>query len=149
MESEPPELDENETDTDNYDVVYNVRSGDETKKIDSPASISSSGPTDSNVLTPPPLPQTLRGSHNSLISAEVNHAPRPPPRGRRVHSDALSPSSSTASIDRPRSMLANEQESPVDDADATEPRNTPVEQNGLTQVHFSGDSQASQDSSEC
>ena len=52
MESEPAEADENETDTDNYDVVYTLHTVDETKKSDSAInSFPNSTAVDNSMLT--------------------------------------------------------------------------------------------------
>ena len=144
MESEPAEADENETDTDNYDVVYTLRTADETKKSDSAINSFSNGATDKDRLTPPPLPLSTRGSHSSLVAMESSHQPRPPRRGRR--SLVLSHASSNGNIDRPISMLVDEEDSSANVADSVGERNAVVEA-GPSHIHFSGDSQASQDSS--
>lgn len=155
MESEPAEVDENETDTDNYDVVYTMHTVDETRKPESsPNATTTAGTsTDNSSLQPPPLPFPLRGSHSSLASGESgNHGPRPPPRGRRGHSIVLSHSSSNGNINRPNSLISNDQDvvgaDSIDGA-ASLPNDVPVEVRGTgaAQIHFSGDSQTSQDSS--
>jgi len=143
MESEPAEADENETDTDNYDVVYTLRTVDETKKSDSAINNFPNGPPDKDSLTPPPLPLSTRGSHSSLVTVDSSHQPRPPRRGRR--SLVLSHASSNGNIDRPISMLVDEQDSSANDADVVDERGAAVEA-GPSHIHFSGDSQASQDS---
>lgn len=148
MESENAEGDENETDTDNYDVVYTLRTVDETKKPDSSAAAVS---VESSSLLPPPLPLPLRGSHSSLVSGDS--APRPPPRGRRGNSIVLSHASSSGSnIHRPNSLVMSDHEGPASDAvdgaaAAAAEDELPLEAAGAAQIHFSGDSQASQDSS--
>ena len=147
MESENAEGDENETDTDNYDVVYTLHTVDETKKAESSAAATS---TESSSLLPPPLPLPLRGSHSSLVSGD-SAAPRPPPRGRRGNSVVLSHASSSGSnIHRPNSLVMSDHEGAALDAvdgvvgAEVEPS---LEVHGAAQIHFSGDSQASQDSS--
>jgi hypothetical protein len=179
MESEPAEADENETDTDNYDVVYTLHHTDETKKAtDSspkPGSSNSSGSSTNTdnfaSLAPPPLPLPLRGSHSSLASGgavgAIGHdVPRPPPRGRRSIVGLSSYSSSSSSslmatqIHRPNSMvLVNDHPDAAANGDdlidgavtANEEGHghPPHEANGVVavQIHFSGDSQTSQDSS--
>lgn len=174
MESEPAEADENETDTDNYDVVYTLHHADETKKAtDSspkPGSSSSSSTNADNFasLAPPPLPLPLRGSHSSLASGGAigPDVPRPPPRGRRSivalssYSSSSSSSLMAAQVHRPNSMvLVNDHPDAVANGDdlidgAIAPNeeghgHPPHEANGAAtaQVHFSGDSQTSQDSS--
>ena len=152
MESEPAEVDENETDTDNYDVVYTMRTVDETRKSDS---LSVGASADNVSLHPPPLPLPLRGSHSSLASGEsANHGPRPPPRGRR--SVVLSHSSSNGNINRPNSLISNDQDlvaasDSIDGAAAVVQNDGALEVRGAAaaaaQIHFSGDSQTSQDSS--
>ena len=161
MESETAEADDNETDTDNYDVVDTLHTVDETTgKTKSPEASGHGGdlgaPSASSLI-PPPLPLPLRGSHSSLASggdsSTGHHGPRPPPRGRRVSGIAGSHSGS-----RPGSMVLNEQDArdmaagadATDGSAADEGLLDPlVEQGaGAGQIHFSGDSQTSQDSSE-
>ena len=152
MESEPAEADENETDTDNYDVVYTMHTVDETRKPESSPNGVANGSIDSS-LHPPPLPLPLRGSHSSLASGESgSHGPRPPPRGRRGHSIVLSHSSSNGNIHRPNSMISSDQDvagpDSIDGAAAAQNDIIPeVRGAGAAQIHFSGDSQTSQDSS--
>lgn len=153
MESEPAEADENETDTDNYDVVYTVHNMDETKKSDSSPGGAAKASLDNISPHPPPLPFPLRGSHTSLASGESGtHGPRPPPRGRRGHSIVLSHSSSNGNIHRPNSLISSEQDvtgpDALDGAGAVQ-NDIPQEARGAgaAQIHFSGDSQTSQDSS--
>lgn len=154
MESEPAEVDENETDTDNYDVVYTMHTVDETRKSESSSNGTTiAGASVDNTLHPPPLPLPLRGSHSSLASGESgSHGPRPPPRGRRGHSIILNHSTSNGNIHRPNSLISNDQDvveaDSIDEAVATQ-NDVPLEVRGagVAQIHFSGDSQTSQDSS--
>lgn len=157
MESETAEADENETDTDNYDVVDALHTVDETKKSSdaSPKMVLASNSSENATsFLPPPLPLPLRGSHSSLASGSESgsHAPRPPPRGRRVSSIALSHSGSSSNLHRPGSLVVNEAEGDdTPDGAAEEEGRDQAEglhEPGAPQIHFSGDSQTSQDSSE-
>lgn len=153
MESEPAEADENETDTDNYDVVYTMRTLDEARKAESSPNGTAIIGTSTDTA-PPPLPLPLRGSHSSLASGgeSGSHGPRPPPRGRRGHSIILSHTSSNGNIHRPNSLISSDQDVAEPDSingpavvqDDILPE---VRGAGAAQVHFSGDSQTSQDSS--
>jgi len=161
MESETAEADENETDTDNYDVVDMVHMVDETKK-GSNSSPKLDNENSNSSLLPPPLPLPIRGSHSSLASGggqeHGHHGPRPPPRGRRVTSMVLSNSDSNSNLHRPGSSVTlNDQEVAIGGADALDgagsAENGPLldgsnQGAAAAQIHFSGDSQTSQDSSE-
>lgn len=151
LESETAEPDETETDTDNYNIVYNVALTEDAKTNDCPAvviSTSATIPEPPAALLSPPLPLPQRGSRSSLASGDSNHIPHPPPRGRRVHSVLVAQALTAASINRPISLLlSSRQISPVDDTDGTPSGERLPEAVLHQQVHFSGDSQASQDSS--
>jgi hypothetical protein len=82
-----------------------------------------------------------------------SHGPRPPPRGRRGHSIILSHASSNGNIHRPNSLISSDQDvGGPDSLDGTAAvqNDTLPEARGAAaaQIHFSGDSQTSQDSSE-
>lgn len=180
MDSEAAEPDENETDTDNYDVVYNLNpqtmEADATKKSaeSSPASTgtdAAAAATAAGHLLPPPLPLPLRGSHSSLLAAcgtgEPPSVPLPPPRGRRSVV-ITSHYSSSGSINRPSSAVLNvpdfmaptcaasavaaaasaaASDDDMVDGQANQRHSTEIIAGAGAQIHFSGDSQASQDSS--
>ena len=160
MESETAEPDENETDTDNYDVVYNVHNDDVIKNTSSPNMGERERSMESSNLLPPPLPLPQRGSHSSVClatsSAESSTpVPLPPPRGRR--SVVMSHASSSGSIHRPSSAILNLHAADLAALGADDADNRNADEalrmadlgavGGAPQIHFSGDSQASQDSS--
>ena len=116
-------------------------------------------------MAPPPLPLPLRGSHSSLASGGAMgvDVPRPPPRGRRsivALSSYSSSSSSSLMAVRPNSMIllndhpdaavgGNDLIDGVVAANEEGHGHPAHEANGagVVQIHFSGDSQTSQDSS--